>query len=614
MSQKRGRACIPCAKLKIKCELGSTHGAAPPCDRCVRLSKECELVPLRRRKDRVAELESQVATLTRMLRAQQLRNTGLNSSETPSASNDATSDGAGASIASDSGSQRDSSSGEVAEESTSYPSQGYNSRLINKIDDLISQDIQEKLRHQYFEVFLPTFPLVSPAAADTSLTSLRDNGPLLLLAIIYATGPSILETEPMETLSQLLLREIKVQIASLWSRTTKNVGLMTPPELMQLSLRLTKDIGQNDPFTWGLPNTSQSESEIESSIAWRACLATHVMCVCTAVLTRHTNFDPWDDRKERGLFVLDYSEGPTGFDRWFAQYVRAEHLCEQILTKLGTNSGITCENAFEPSYQQMIQSCLDDIINWKMQIPKSHQVPTILLWEHVANVYAHEHVLYTATNRGSFSGPYSPDRLSASDFPCPVVTQSHTASLIKLRDAIHNIIDIFNTLDAQTIAILPGLFFGSRAVYALYLLAKLHISVSANTSTYGQGLDLQSLKFTEYAGKLVDVKERLASFGDTTSAAYRVMGGITRTAEWISNFDNLQSNSVSPLDPELSSADYSVSGLSYANGIGQFDAQAQEMLLNDELWKSVSTSYPDPNFDTLDIIAQMQNFNGQNMP
>lgn len=587
-------------------------------------------MPLRRSKDRVAELESQVATLTRMLRAQQLRNTGLNSSDTPSASNDATSDGAGASIASDSGSRRDSTSGEAAEESIGYPLQDYNSQLICKIDALISQDLQDKLRQQYFEVFLPTFPLVSPAAADTSLTSLRDNGPLLLLAIIYATGPSILENDQMETLAQLLLREIKaladkqtkldlqflqaVQIASLWSRTTKNVGLMTPPELIQLSLRLTKDIGQNDPFTWDLPNTSHSESEVESGIAWRACLATHVMCVCTGVLTRHTNFDPWDDRKERGLFVLDYSEGPTGFDRWFAQYVRAEHLCEQILTKLGTNSGITCQNAFEPSYQQITQSCRDDIINWKMQIPKSHQVPTILLWEHVANVYVHEHVLYTATNRGSFSGPYSPDRLSVSDFPCPVVTQSHTASLIKLRDAVHNIIDIFNSFDAQTIAVLPGLFFGSRAVYALYLLAKLHISVAANTNTYGQVLDVQSLKFAEYAGKLADVKERLASYGDTTSAAYRVMGGIVRTAEWISNFDNLQANSVSPLDPELSGADFSLSEISYANDIGQFDAQAQEMFLNDELWKSVSTSYPGPSLGTLDIITQMQNFDGQSMP
>ncbi|KAK6413296.1 hypothetical protein LTR95_017879, partial [Oleoguttula sp. CCFEE 5521] len=69
--QARGRACQACRSIKIKCELG-THGGPPPCERCTRLGKDCTVDAPRRQKDRVAELEAKVETLTKMLASQQM--------------------------------------------------------------------------------------------------------------------------------------------------------------------------------------------------------------------------------------------------------------------------------------------------------------------------------------------------------------------------------------------------------------------------------------------------------------------------------------------------------------------------------------------------------------
>ena len=70
-STKRPRACDICHSLKIKCELGSTGGPGP-CDRCMRLGKDCTITPPKSQKDRVAELEAQVAALTKLLEGQKL--------------------------------------------------------------------------------------------------------------------------------------------------------------------------------------------------------------------------------------------------------------------------------------------------------------------------------------------------------------------------------------------------------------------------------------------------------------------------------------------------------------------------------------------------------------
>ena len=69
---KRARACDACHSIKIKCALGST-GEDPPCERCVRLGKECVVSPPIRQKDRVAELEAKIEALTKMLDAQNIR-------------------------------------------------------------------------------------------------------------------------------------------------------------------------------------------------------------------------------------------------------------------------------------------------------------------------------------------------------------------------------------------------------------------------------------------------------------------------------------------------------------------------------------------------------------
>lgn len=68
---RRSRACEACNRCKLRCEL-SSKSQNPPCDRCVRLGKECNYTPATRSTKadtRVTELEGQVAKLTALIKA-----------------------------------------------------------------------------------------------------------------------------------------------------------------------------------------------------------------------------------------------------------------------------------------------------------------------------------------------------------------------------------------------------------------------------------------------------------------------------------------------------------------------------------------------------------------
>lgn len=73
---RRSRACEACNKCKLRCEL-SSESRNPPCNRCVRLGKECKYTPATRNtkaETRVVELEGQVAKLTALIQAHGLNN------------------------------------------------------------------------------------------------------------------------------------------------------------------------------------------------------------------------------------------------------------------------------------------------------------------------------------------------------------------------------------------------------------------------------------------------------------------------------------------------------------------------------------------------------------
>lgn len=176
-----------------------------------------------------------------------------------------------------------------------------------------------------------------------------------------------------------------------------------------------------------------------------------------------TSTSNWSSHHDQCLLFMEYSPTSLASDRWVGQYFRAEKLCEDVIEEMELSNLASYYDVSQAGMKIKLQSCKNQILNWKVKIPQALRMPTLLVWEHVATAYMYEAVLHTPTNQRSFAAPFVAENLSCSDFPTPVVTQDHITAVYELLSALHAIIDICSGFDALTTIALPGLLYASRA-------------------------------------------------------------------------------------------------------------------------------------------------------
>lgn len=557
-TQKRGRACLACASIKIKCALGSEPSLQPPCERCVRLNKECVLSAPKRQKDRVAELEAQVAALTRLLKTQ-----GIDNPDAPSLAT--LREGSGGAAASSLSKKRRLDETTIEESSNADISSPTSTSVISistgsdvsadtlKLDHILSRELQQRVLDRYKQIVAPTFPLV-PITGDTSLDVLRRERPILLQAIMYAAGMGVLPLEVQEDIARLLLNRLAtgaitqnersleliqaIQIVCIWYRSPKHHRHVAVYQLIQLTSGLAMDIGMAGPLNTPSTGFISEACDLEAIDCWRAWLACYSMSAAMSIFMRQENSTPWSDQLEQCLVFLPSSPVGLPSDKWLGQFFRAERLCEQIASLLGFSDLYTCNDVSEPEMKMKIQTCRNYILNWRVTIPQSLRTPLILFWENLATAYMYEPILWTSTNKQSFTAPYVSEKLSLTDFPAPaVVTQDHITAVYELLSATHAMIDVFASFDAQTLTALSGLFVTSRVAYANYVLAKLYIATTMPGNTLGSIVDSTIIRADEYNDKLFDAMSRVGAVDDRCSSA-RILGTASRMREWYASYNN----------------------------------------------------------------------------
>lgn len=186
----------------------------------------------------------------------------------------------------------------------------------------------------------------------------------------------------------------------------------------------------------------------------------------------------------------------------------------------------------------------------KAQLFSSIISPSLKLYEHVATMFIHECVLHTPTNSLSFAAPYISERLSLTDFPAPIVTESLVSTLYALRTNCHAVLDTFLTFEITIISSSPLIIFTAKAFYSMWLLVKLHIAITSTGNTYGSFMDADSLECEGYL-------ERLATIGDTIGAVDstfmtgQMLRSSRRLQEWIQNYDTLRAEENTVLAPSV---------------------------------------------------------------
>ncbi|GIZ40678.1 hypothetical protein CKM354_000400600 [Cercospora kikuchii] len=564
MPQKRGRACEACSKIKIRCSLGqASEDAAPPCERCVRLNKECILSAPKRQKDRVAELEAQVAQLTRLLESQHIQVPSV-SPATASQSNQDESP-TPAQMANASGTatkkRRLESDGETPQSSVSSPgTQNPEISDIQRLDRVLSYELQQRTLTRYVTEIAPLFPAV-PAPADCSLPEMRVNRPTLLMAFLYAASAGFLSLDTQEDVAQILLNALSaraithgeetleliqaIQIACLWYRSPKHHRRAAVYQLIDIASAMANGLSAGGPLappTQGLTlDECPDTGSYESVEGWRAWLGCHVLSVSMSIFMRKPMTATWTEQHEQARLMLQYSPLNADSDRWLAQYIRAERLCEEVSEQVDLTNTSFYRDVADPATRNRVQTCRNKILNWKMGVPQSLRSPLILFWEHVATAYMHEPVLHTVTNKESFTAPYLAERLSLTDFPTPVVTQDHITAVYELTAAVQAVLDIFINYDTKSLVASPSLVYAARAAYALYVLAKLYIAVTAPGNTLGTILDASILALPEYADRLATCGSRIRALDERCGPA-RIMHCAPAIKDWYLNYTQFLSS------------------------------------------------------------------------
>ena len=376
---KRPRACNACHAIKIKCELGSAGGSGPPCERCVRLEKECIITPPKRQKDRVAELEAQVQSLTKLLKSQEIKASTGAAATLPDASRPIEP-------------VETTVSQPIAQKKRKLDDEFYSgifvdttSRDVQRIgaDTCVSQETQRHLLNLYLNEIVPAFPLC-PITGDLEYESMRRSRPLLLQAIIYSAGIGIVSTDIQDDLGKIvtdlfatealadgkksmeLIQAICVVV--LFYRAPRHHAHISAFHMVEIMTAMAGDLGTGG---WAgspaLLGQSLSEENLSATDALRTWSACQLLSEAMAIYQRQPRSRKSDTDFTHGIFMLEYAYAlPT--DRLLCQYVRAEALCGDIATRFNYYTS-DVSDVSDPDTQLKLRALQDKIIDWKAQIP-----------------------------------------------------------------------------------------------------------------------------------------------------------------------------------------------------------------------------------------------------
>lgn len=161
----------------------------------------------------------------------------------------------------------------------------------------------------------------------------------------------------------------------------------------------------------------------------------------------------------------------------------------------------------------------------------------MMIWKQNALITLNEPVLHTATNKSSFSAPYM-NKVGASDYANPVVTIYHVAALYTLKDACHALLDSAFAAGPDALLAVSSLFCTPRVIYALFILLKLYVAVTAPGNTYGAVLDRSELKLDHYSSRLEELGGAMMEVDDDTFTS-KIVASAPKFREWFLSFTDI---------------------------------------------------------------------------
>lgn len=546
------RACKGCNQLKVRCH----PSAADPntCERCLLGGRTCVPADKRRRpRDRIAELEAQVAALSKALEQQKLSSAAtVNTSREHDSLPVATP-------------KKDSFSPienvyAFGKGSEALPA---GEAALKFLDERVTMSSQQEALDVYRQRCQNMVPCLTGV---TDLASLRRDNPILLFTMaMFSSAPSISSGDVRRQLLQevtcMFAAEIIAQpgerpeivwallVSCFWFRARPGGANITVHQLAQMSNSLANQLCVTGPHV-------SRESQL-------ACLTSFIAASSLALgIRRPDRNSAWTTRHEACLKSLSNESLPE--DEIFLHIVRGERLCHRVSTAV---------HLCDPSYhwdlavntsirRRTVAEMQIEIDDWTATSCRRTDHKYLLFYRYAALIYLHEPVLHTSTNKMTFGAPFRTEKMAETDFARPppeAISGGHVNALYALRDACHDLLDLA-TGDPDVTRFLADspLPYVAKVFHAVLVLAKLHIAVTGLGNTYGAVLRPEELRLAQYPEKISGLAESCEQLnpGAFNGRIFTCCSGL---GDWLRAYDakikspmSLSGPTSSPTDTPLS--------------------------------------------------------------
>ncbi|KAK3725860.1 hypothetical protein LTR37_000008 [Vermiconidia calcicola] len=446
----------------------------------------------------------------------------------------------------------------VAQQSEVHASWGDNSDLrrylsyttpeefVNRINSLISQEMAATIFNRYITQLAPHLPAVVFPPGTTAEQVFKEK-PILYVCILSAASHGTLHPDISKQITREAVGAIAdcvvrngaksleliqaMQVAALWYKPPEKAEQTNFYQVIHMAAVMALDIGLGKRFNpakakrgFGGPNAKyapgpgkvlpQDSDTIEARRAWLGC---YFLCASASMVLRRPNLVRWTNYMKECIEVLESHPDAFPSDKLFCQYVKIQHICEDIGLQFLMDDNTANITITDPKVTYALNVLETQLKNWKEKIPpECRDQPGLMFFEHVTSLYLHEIALHFNHNVEDFRMPFTEESLKSVNNTSDTLTTNQMAALEACLKGAHGILDTILAFDIPVVKTLPMLIYFVRCVYAIVILIKMHVAVCTPNSELGKMMSPETLRVEYYIDGLITMFSYVAKDDEFT--------------------------------------------------------------------------------------------------
>ncbi|KAI9704891.1 MAG: hypothetical protein M1836_006671 [Candelina mexicana] len=421
---------------------------------------------------------------------------------------------------------------------------------------LIDADMAILVFDRYVNSMAPHMPAVV-FPPGTSAADVRKHKPVLFLAVLSA-GSGIAHPDVQRILAREIMRVYAdriicngeksleliqaLHVSTLWYWPPDSCEELKFYQLTHIAAVMALDIGLGkrvkplrQRHLVGFWRDSSRRRErlpgyelVEGKRTWLSC---YFLSANVSMAARRPNLIRWSPYMNECITTLETSPEAYASDRVLCQWVRAQHMAEEIGIQFSMDDPFASCSISDSKVQYALKGFERQMEDWQSQIPKDIQRPTLKLCEHIVNLYMHEVVMHVDHDVDDFKAPFTEETLKgaglqAQDLLTPAQVNALSVCLI----SIHGVFDTFLAFDLDTTRTIPVFHF-VRVAYAAVVLIKMYLVAATPGSELGKIFGLQDIKVEPYLDSLLDAF-RAAADDDHSRPASKFLMVLVMLKTW----------------------------------------------------------------------------------